>query len=151
MKLSPAANGKLHLKADGEPDRSLIEKIKSMKEAILRALPAFVIKDIRTAPPGWPQHAWENCRLDALRFAKEDWTEIAHEAGWQPWELWGCDRYAPYHRIGHLGLVPMINGATITSITESEANFTHGPEVQTQATHATPASSAYGRLPDHDR
>ncbi|MGI9506118.1 MAG: hypothetical protein ACR2RE_24015 [Geminicoccaceae bacterium] len=91
-------------------------------DAFRAAVPAYLIWKRLDRPRQWQPRQWNIFREDAEAFD----AKAAREAGWQPWELWGCDRYAPYHRIGHLGLVPMINGATITCITETEATFATG-------------------------
>lgn len=72
-------------------------------------------------PHDWPARRWETFQANALMFCRDGWAAKADAAGWQAWELWGCHKQASYSRIQGLGLVPMINGATLTGIDDTMA------------------------------
>jgi hypothetical protein len=58
--------------------------------------------------------------MDAAAFL-EGWAPTAYRLGWQDWELFGCHRQAPWHRIQGLGMVPLLQGKTIVALTSTEA------------------------------
>jgi hypothetical protein len=72
------------------------------------------------APAKFPAPCWEKVIADAAVFL-EIWAAKADSLGWQDWELFGCHRQAPWHRIQGLGLVPALQGKTIVALTSTDA------------------------------
>jgi hypothetical protein len=71
-------------------------------------------------PQGYPERAWTELLSDAEHFL-ECWGMQAARLGWQDWELFGCYRRAPFHRIQGMGLVLLLRGNSIAALTETEA------------------------------
>ena len=72
------------------------------------------------APRKYPEHAWTQLIADAERFL-DDWAAQAHRLGWQDWELFGCQRRAPWGRIQGMGLVLLLRGRELAALTATEA------------------------------
>jgi hypothetical protein len=77
---------------------------------------------LRSMPPprGYPERAWTELLADAEHFL-ERWGMQAARLGWQDWELFGCHRRAPFHRIQGKGLVLLLRGDAIAALTGTEA------------------------------
>lgn len=77
------------------------------------------LRDIPVPPP-YPQPAWQQLMADAELFLAR-WAAQAAGLGWQDWELFGCHRRAPWHRLDGMGLVPALQGRELAALTASEA------------------------------
>ena len=125
---------KLKLASSEQPPAHIIEAIRQHRDDIVGHLKRV---DARLIPPrGWidgvarladmmtpakfPAERWTRAVADATTFL-ETFAPNAHQFGWQDWELFGCHRQAPWHRIQGLGLVPLLQGNTIVALTSSEA------------------------------
>jgi hypothetical protein len=73
-----------------------------------------------TPPRNYPPRAWEQMIVDAERFL-DRWAEQAAALGWPGWELFGCHRRAPWYRIDGMGLLLLLNGASLAALTATEA------------------------------
>jgi len=71
-------------------------------------------------PRGYPECAWTELLADAERFL-ERWSEQAARLGWRDWELFGCQRRAPFGRIQGMGLVLLLRGKELAALTATEA------------------------------
>lgn len=125
---------KLKLASSAKPPPHIIEAIRQHRSDIIDHLKRL---DARSIPPrGWidgvasladmPTPAkfsaanWNKVVVDASTFL-ETLAANAHRLGWRDWELFGCHRQAPWHRIQGLGLVPLLQGNTIIALTSTEA------------------------------
>ena len=78
-----------------------------------------LLRDAPT-PRGYPPQAWQQLILDAERFLGL-WGAQAVRLGWPTWELFGCHRRAPFHRIQGMGLVLLLRGRELSALTDAEA------------------------------
>ena len=56
------------------------------------------------------------------RFA-DRWAATAAALGWGPADLWGCHREKPYERLDCAGLLWLLNGAEIVTLTADTATI----------------------------
>ncbi len=63
---------------------------------------------------------WQVLREDAYRFLR-DHAARAHELGWTALDLFGVHPVKPWVRFDHMGLVPLLNGARVTALSDLEA------------------------------
>lgn len=77
--------------------------------------------ELQAASPvsAWPASRWPTLLEDAAAFCAR-WVAQAHSLGWQAWELFGCHRRAPWHRIDGMGLVLALNGRELVALTSGE-------------------------------
>ena len=68
----------------------------------------------------YPAPAWRQLMIDAERFL-DLWGAQAASLGWRGWELFGCHRRAPWGRIQGMGLVLLLRGKKIATLTATEA------------------------------
>ncbi len=59
-------------------------------------------------------------REDAYHFL-QDWAARAHELGWTAPDLFGIHPEKPWVRFDCMGLVPLLNGAKVTALSDIEA------------------------------
>jgi hypothetical protein len=81
----------------------------------------FAALDYRTSPhPRLPPRRWQQFITDcAIAFDGEhQWALLALTLGWEPLQLFGLDRYAPYTRVDHQGVLWLVNGARIEDMDE---------------------------------
>jgi hypothetical protein len=71
-------------------------------------------------PRTYPLRAWDQMIVDAERFL-DRWGPQAAALGWPGWELFGCHRRAPWYRIDGMGLVLLLDGASLAALTATEA------------------------------
>jgi hypothetical protein len=69
---------------------------------------------------GYPPHAWQQLIIDAEGFLGH-WGPQAARLNWLTWELFGCHRRAPWHRLDGMGLVLLLRGKELAALTGSEA------------------------------
>ncbi len=71
-------------------------------------------------PASCPEAKWQVLRKDAYRFLR-DWAARAHELGWTVLDLFGVHPVKPWVRFDCMGLVPLLNGARVTALSDLEA------------------------------
>ncbi len=71
-------------------------------------------------PASCPEEWWEALREDAYHFLR-DWAARAHELGWTALDLFGVHPERPLERFDCMGLVPLLNGAGVTALSDTEA------------------------------
>ena len=71
-------------------------------------------------PASCPAEWWEALREDAYRFLR-DWAARAHELGWTAPDLFGAHPVKPWVRFDGMGLVPVLNGARVVALSDTEA------------------------------
>ena len=72
------------------------------------------------SPASCPAEWWEALREDAYTFLR-DHAARAHELGWTALDLFGVHPVKPWVRFDHMGLVPLLNGARVTALSDLEA------------------------------
>jgi len=73
-------------------------------------------------PPGdVPVARWRQFIDDCGRFLDFGWATQAMRLGWQPADLFGCDRHKPFARIDRMGLLWLLNGRKLLALTDSAA------------------------------
>jgi hypothetical protein len=83
-------------------------------EALARLDPA--------APPGdVPPKRWVQFIDDCGHFIDNGWDQRAAELGWTPFDLFGCDRYKPFARVGRCGLLWLLDGRHLRILTTDTA------------------------------
>ena len=63
---------------------------------------------------------WEGLREDAYHFLR-DHAARAHDLGWTALDLFGAHPEKPQVRFDCMGLVPLLNGARVTALSDIEA------------------------------
>jgi hypothetical protein len=71
-------------------------------------------------PRSYPERAWSQLLTDVERFL-ERWGMQATRLNWPTWELFGCDRRAPWQRLDAMGLVLLLRGKDVVALTDAEA------------------------------
>ena len=71
-------------------------------------------------PVSCPEERWNILREDSYRFLR-DWAARAHELGWTGLDLFGVHPEKPWERFDAAGLVPVLNGAAIVALSNTEA------------------------------
>ncbi len=71
-------------------------------------------------PASCPGEQWKVLREDAYTFLR-DHAARAHEVGWTVLDLFGVHPVKPWVRFDHMGLVPLLNGARVTALSDIEA------------------------------
>jgi hypothetical protein len=76
-------------------------------------------------PPGdVPVERWRTLIVDIGRFFDGGWGEKAAALGWEPIDLFGCDRDRPYaRRIDQAGLLWLLNGNRLVALSENTATI----------------------------
>ena len=72
-------------------------------------------------PRNVPGKRWEQFIIDALRLFHIGMIKAAAELGWPVFDLFGCDDTKPCARIDQMGLVWLVNGNRVVSISSSAA------------------------------
>lgn len=72
------------------------------------------------APRGFPDDMWRQLGEDAVRFL-DKWGPEACRLGWTTLDLFGVHPAAPTVRYDAMGLVPLIRGSEVISITDRSA------------------------------
>ena len=74
----------------------------------------------RSCPDWLSPDRWSGLLSDAEAFLSQ-WGKAAHQFGWSELDLFGVHPAAPTARFDVMGLVPVINGGKVASITERSA------------------------------
>jgi len=73
------------------------------------------------APPAsCPAERWGALREDAYHFLR-DHAARAHALGWTGYDLFGVHPEKPWVRLDCMGLVPLLNGGSVTVLSNTEA------------------------------
>jgi hypothetical protein len=91
-------------------------------EALARLNPA-------SSPGEVSARRWVQFIDDCGRFLDNGWGSRAEALGWEPFDLFGCDRDRPFARIGRAGLLWLINGGKLVALTTETA------KIETSAGH----------------
>jgi hypothetical protein len=73
------------------------------------------------SPRDVPARRWTQFIIDALRLFRDGTIAQAIDLGWDALDLFGCDDRAPYARIDQMGLVWLVAGNRVVSISSSAA------------------------------
>jgi hypothetical protein len=68
-----------------------------------------------------PGKRWVRFITDARRLLNDGTIKEAAELGWSALDLFGCDDRAPYARIDQMGLVWLVAGSRVVSVSSSAA------------------------------
>ncbi len=71
-------------------------------------------------PASCPDAKWQALREDTYHFLR-DWAARAHELGWTALDLFGVHPGKSWVRFDCMGLVPLLNGARVTALSDIEA------------------------------
>ena len=71
-------------------------------------------------PASCPAERWQTLREDSYRFLR-DWAARAHELGWTALDLFGVHRERPWVYFDCMGLVPLLNGGKVVTLSDFEA------------------------------
>ncbi len=71
-------------------------------------------------PASCPAERWKALREDAYTFLR-DHAARAHKLGWTVLDLFGVHPVKPWVRFDCMGLVPLLNGARVTALSDIEA------------------------------
>jgi hypothetical protein len=75
-------------------------------------------------PPGdLPSRRWLQFVDDVGRFLDSDFAAVAAALGWEPLDLFGCDRDRPFARIDQAGLLWLLKGNRLRALTENTATI----------------------------
>jgi hypothetical protein len=85
-------------------------------EALARLDPAYPPGDV--SPKRWVQFI-----DDCGRFLDEGWAVCAARLGWEPIDLFGCNRTKPFARIDCAGLLWLLNGRKLFALTADAATI----------------------------
>ena len=77
---------------------------------------------VQPCPASCPEEWWEALREDSYHFLR-DWAARAHEQGWPAVDLFGAHPVKPWERFDCMGLVPILNGARVTALSDIEATI----------------------------
>jgi hypothetical protein len=109
----------LQASADAHEERAaIIERDgrapRAWAEALARLDPA--------RPPGdIPPKCWLRFIDDCGHFLDDGWALRAAKLGWTPFDLFGCDRFKPFARIGRCGLLWLLDGRPLRILTADTA------------------------------
>jgi hypothetical protein len=79
--------------------------------------------DVDRPPADVPPARWRLFIDDCRRFFDEGWATQAVSCGWQPVDLFGCNRNRPFARIDQAGLLWLTAGAKVVAISETCASI----------------------------
>ena len=71
-------------------------------------------------PASCPAERWEALREDSYRFLRNHAAQ-AHGLGWGEYNLFGVHPVKPWVRFDCMGLVPLLNGAKVVALSDTEA------------------------------
>jgi hypothetical protein len=76
-------------------------------------------------PPGVLDLRWQQATNDAGLFL-DQWSETAERLGWTAGDLFGLHPTVPLSRVDHMGLVWLLKGERVVSLTATEARLERG-------------------------
>ncbi len=71
-------------------------------------------------PASCPPARWQTLRENTYHFLR-DHAANAHRLGWTAHDLFGVHPEKPWARFNCMGLVPLLNGARVTALSDTEA------------------------------
>jgi hypothetical protein len=74
-------------------------------------------------PAGVPLKRWQRFVDDVGLFLDSPFCAVAAALGWGPYDLFGCDRDRPFARLDLMGLIWLMNGAKLVTLTEETATI----------------------------
>ena len=77
--------------------------------------------DPNKPPRDVPPRRWLSFVDDCGCFLDGGWAARAAAFGWGPLDLFGCDRVRPFARVDHLGLLWLLNGASVVELHRDRA------------------------------
>jgi hypothetical protein len=83
----------------------------------------FARLDRARPPDDVPQRRWLQFIDDCGTFLDSGWPAKAAALGWGPLDLFGCNRYRPFSRIDHMGLLWLLNGRKLVALTAYSATI----------------------------
>jgi hypothetical protein len=72
-------------------------------------------------PSDVPAKRWLTFIDDIGRFVDSPFCAVAASFGWGPFDLFGCDRYRPFARTDHAGVLWLLNGDRLVEIDRHRA------------------------------
>ena len=99
-------------------DRSKLEDkhARAWAEALARL-------DPNNPPHDVPLDRWQRFIEDCESFRRLGWANLAEAFGWEPLELFGCDRERPLARYDHMGLLWFIQGRRLVALRADSATI----------------------------
>ena len=70
-----------------------------------------------------PLDRWQRFIEDCESFRRLGWANLAEAFGWEPLELFGCDRERPLARYDRMGLLWLIQGRRLVALTADSATI----------------------------
>jgi hypothetical protein len=83
----------------------------------------FARLDPKCPPGDVPAKRWQTFIDDIGRFLDGPFCAAATAFGWEPFDLFGCDRYRPFARIDCAGLLWSLHGDRLLALTENTATI----------------------------
>jgi len=80
--------------------------------------------DLAQPPGDVPPKSWLRFKADCSNFLDLGWALRAAELGWTAFDLFGCDRFKPFARVGRCGLLWLLNGRQLRILTTDTAVIT---------------------------
>jgi hypothetical protein len=74
-------------------------------------------------PSHMPQRRWHSFINDCGRFLDGGFAANAAALGWDPFDIFGCDRDRPFTRIDQAGLLWLLNGDRLVALAENIATI----------------------------
>jgi hypothetical protein len=113
---------------EAEEERAAIAEFdggasRTWAEALARLDPSKPPSDV-------PAKRWLGFIDDCGRFLDAGWAECAADIGWEPLDLFGCDRERPIARTEKMGLLWLINGGTVMELSRDCAIVAMGDGVR---------------------
>jgi hypothetical protein len=82
---------------------------------------AILERLLRDDPPAWTSSSWwSEVGMDAATFLCK-WGSTSHELGWTTLNLFGVHPAAPLVRFDAMGLIPMLRGRAVTTLSQDGA------------------------------
>jgi hypothetical protein len=83
----------------------------------------FARLDLAQPPGDILLRRWRIFIDDAASFLDSGWAARAAALGWDPLDLFGCDKAKPFARIDRMGLLWIVNGRRLIALTENTATI----------------------------
>ena len=82
---------------------------------------AFARLDCAGPPAGVSQERWRRFVSDCGSFLDSGWADRAHQLGWFPRDLFGCDRRHPFRGLARSGLLWQVDGGQLVLLSANAA------------------------------
>jgi hypothetical protein len=125
-----AAGDRLKLSAPHKPADDLLAALRAHKAELLALLSGevrtwaedFARLDLAQPPPGFTPQRWQQVVNDGSLFL-DGWAAKAARLGWSAEDVFGVHPAAPGARYDCMGLVPLIGGGIVVSMTTDRATI----------------------------